>query len=72
MAEKKTTAKKAAPKKDVKELTLAEQLVAARKDLLDAQKSHKAGELVNPQVLKEYRRTIARIMTKLSAQEGGK
>ncbi len=68
MADSKST-KKATPKK---ELSLEEQLVAARQDLLDAQKSHRAGELVNPRVLNEYRKNIARIKTKLNAQEGGK
>lgn len=71
MAEKST--KKAAPKKaEVVELTLAEQLVAKRTDLLDARKSLAAGELVNPQVIAAYRKDIARLLTKINAQEGGK
>jgi len=56
----KTTAKKA-------EKTLQEQLINARKDLLDAQKSHRSGELVNPRVLGSYRKNIAKIMTKINA-----
>ncbi len=71
MAEKST--KKAAPKKaEIVELTVAEQLAAKRTDLLEARKSLAAGELVNPQVISEYRKDIARLLTKINAQEGGK
>lgn len=70
MAEKKTAAtKKAAPKKAEK--TLQEQLAEARKDLLEAKKSHRAGELVNPRVLGSYRKKIATILTKLNAEKEG-
>lgn len=72
MADVKTT-KKAAPKKAEKvELTLSEQLAAKRADLLEARKSLHGGELVNPQVIKSYRKEIARLLTKINAQEGGK
>ena len=65
MAEAKTT--KAAPKK---ELTPAEQLVAKRNDLLEARKSHAAGELVNPRVITTLRKDIARLLTTINAKEG--
>jgi ribosomal protein L29 len=70
MAEKKTTAKKVAPKKV--ELSLEEQLVALRADLLEYKKSHAAGELVNPRVLTKNRKDIARVMTKLNAKKEAK
>lgn len=68
MADKPT---KKTPAKKV-EKTLKEQLADVRKDLLDAQKSHRSGELVNPRVIRQYRREIARIMTKISAEKEGK
>lgn len=48
-------------KKDV--TTLAKQLVDVQKDLADARRSHVAGELVNPRVLRNYRKDIARLKT---------
>ena len=72
MADVKAT-KKAAPKKAEKvELTLSEQLAVKRADLLEARKSLAGGELVNPQVISSYRKEIARLLTKINAQEGGK
>mgnify|MGYP000935048799 CR=1 FL=1 len=72
MADVKTT-KKAAPKKaEVKELSLNEQLAAKRADLLEAKKSLAAGELINPRVITTTRKEIARLLTKINAQEGGK
>lgn len=69
MAETKKTTKKAAP---VKEQSIEEQLVEARKDLWSARKSHAGGELVNPRILKKYRKEIARLMTKRNAEKGAK
>lgn len=69
MAEAKKTTKRSAPKT---EISLIEQVAQKRKDLLDAKKSHKAGELVNPRVLGEFRKDIARIMTKLNANTSPK
>ncbi len=66
MAEK--TTKKAAPKKA--ELSLSEQLAAKRADMMEAQKSHAAGELVNPRVLGSLRKDIARLLTTINAKEG--
>lgn len=68
MAEK--TTKKAPVKKAEK--SLQDQLKDARNDLLEAQKSHRSGELVNPKVLGGYRKDIARLMTKLNAEKEGK
>lgn len=68
MAEK--TTKKAPAKKTEK--SLEEQLKDARHDLLEAQKSHRSGELVNPRVLGGYRKEIARLMTKLNAGKEAK
>lgn len=62
---KKTTTKKT-------EKTLQEQLLDARKDLLEAKKSHRAGELVNPKVLGGYRKKVAQIMTKINAEKEAK
>ena len=70
MAEtKKPATKKATPKT---EQSVEEQLVAARKDLWAARKSHASGELVNPRILKKYRKDIARLLTKRNAKKGEK
>lgn len=64
-----TKAKKPAAKKAEKETkSLAEQLVAVQSDMLEAKKSHKAGELVNPRVLGGYRKQIARIKTQMKQE----
>lgn len=71
MAEKKSTTKKAniaAPKAE----TLTQQLEAKRTELRDQTKSLRAGELVNPRVVRSTRKDIARVLTKLNAQEGDK
>ncbi len=68
MAEAKTT-KKAAP---AKELSLVEQLAAKRNDLLDAKKSLASGELVNPRVIKAFRKDIARLLTQINASQEAK
>jgi len=67
MAEKST--KKAAPKA---EKTLVEQLSEKRSDLLEAKKSHAAGELINPRVLTSTRKDIARLLTKINAEKESK
>ena len=43
------------------------QLETKRTDLLDAKRSHKAGELINPRVLSATRREIAQLHTAISA-----
>jgi ribosomal protein L29 len=73
MAEDKTTAKKAPAKKTAKaELSLPEQLSVKRADLLELQKSHAAGELINPTVLRNTRKEIARLLTAIRAESLGK
>ena len=66
---KKPTAKKATPKT---EKTTQEQLAEKRADYLELQKSHAAGELVNPRALTATRKDIARLMTKLNAEKEAK
>lgn len=74
MAEKKTTktevkkmaAKVAKTTKDLRELSfkeLTDLVVIAQKDLSDARRSLAAGELVNPRVINNYRKEIARLKT---------
>lgn len=65
---KKTT--KASPKeaKEVKTLEqLNEQLAKLKADQLEALKSHKQGDLVNPHVLTITRKEIARTLTAINA-----
>lgn len=57
---------KATPKKDASVKSAAElekDLAAKQQDLIDAKRSHKAGELVNPRVLRSTRKDIARLHT---------
>ena len=65
MATKKT--KDATVVKTVEELKT--ELEAKRKDLLEARRSHASGELVNPKVLRVYRKEIARLLTQINAKE---
>lgn len=65
---KKTTSKKA-PKV---EKSLQEQLADKRSDLLEAKKSHRSGELVNPKILNVYRKDIARLLTSINQAKEGK
>ena len=54
--------------RDVKVKTRAEQmedLLKLRTDYRESRKSHQMGELVNPRVLREHRKAIARLMTQL-------
>ena len=48
---------------------LKAELQSKRNDLLEARKSHAAGELVNPKVLGVYRKDIARLLTQINAKE---
>lgn len=76
MADKKTT-KKDAKKAEVvkKQLNIAEMEVAdlesylaeMHQNLITTKQSHRSGELVNPRVLGETRKEIARIKTALRA-----
>lgn len=69
MAADKTTKKAPVKKADKVEVSLEEQLVATRSDLLEAKKSHRAGELVNPRVITSYRKDVARILTQINAEK---
>ena len=66
MAEAKKTAK-AAVVKTVDDLKKA--LAEKRHDLLQAKRSHAAGELVNPKALRSLRKDIARLLTQLNEKE---
>ena len=66
MADVKKTAK-AAVVKTVDDLKKA--LAEKRHDLLQAKRSHAAGELVNPKALRSLRKDIARLLTQLNEKE---
>ena len=44
-------------------------LKTKQKDLFEAIRSHRSGELVNPKVINKYRKDIARVLTKLREAE---
>ncbi len=67
MADAKKTAKKADVVKTIDELRA--ELAAKQQDLNDSRRSHKAGELVNPRVLGQIRKEIARLHTAIRAAE---
>ena len=66
MAEAKKTAK-AAVVKTVDDLK--KELAEKRNDLLQAKRSHAAGELVNPKALRSLRKDIARLLTQTNEKE---
>jgi ribosomal protein L29 len=66
MAEAKKTAK-AAVVKTVDDLK--KKLAEKRNDLLQAKRSHAAGELVNPKALRSLRKDIARLLTQINEKE---
>ena len=68
MADKKTTSKTTTKKV---ELSLGEQLIEKRKELVEAKRGHAAGELQNPRALSKVRKDIARIMTEINAKKKG-
>ena len=67
MADAKKTAKKADVVLTVDELK--KQLAEKRKDLVEAKRSHAAGELVNPKALPIIRKDIARLLTQINEKE---
>ncbi|MBB1563622.1 50S ribosomal protein L29 [Candidatus Saccharibacteria bacterium] len=67
MADTKKTAKKADVVKTIDELRA--ELATKQQDLNDSRRSHKAGELVNPRVLGQIRKEIARLHTAIHAAE---
>ena len=56
--------KKAAVVKTVDDLK--KELAEKRNDLLQAKRSHAAGELVNPKALRSLRKEIARLLTQIN------
>lgn len=67
MADAKKPAKKADVVLTVEELK--KQLSEKRADLIEAKRSHAAGELVNPKALRAYRKDIARLLTQINEKE---
>lgn len=72
MADKKiakapATAKKATEVKTIEQLR--QDLAAKQQDLLEAKRSHQAGDLVNPRILTVTRKEIARLHTAIRAAE---
>ena len=66
MAEARKTAK-AAVVKTVDDLK--KEVAEKRYDLLQAKRSHAAGELVNPKALRSLRKDIARLLTQINEKE---
>lgn len=64
MANAKKTAKTDAPKSLE---ALHAEVAAKRKDLMESTRSHRAGELINPRVLGQIRKEIARLETAIRA-----
>lgn len=58
---------KAAVVKTVEDLK--KELAEKRHDLLQAKRSHAAGELVNPKALRSLRKDIARLLTQINEKE---
>ncbi len=70
MAADKTTKKAVKPAKEVKSLAdLQKDLLAKQQDILAARQGHRAGELVNPRVITQTRKEIARLKTAIRAEE---
>ena len=67
MADTKKTAKKADVVKTIDELRA--ELATKQQDLNDSRRSHKAGELVNPRILRQISKEIARLHTAIHAAE---
>ena len=66
MAEAKKTVK-AAVVKTIDDLK--KELTEKRNDLIQAKRSHAAGELVNPKALRSLRKDIARLLTQINEKE---
>ena len=67
MADTKKTVKAVAAPKSLEELRT--EVVAKRADQMNSVRSHRAGELVNPRVLGQTRKEIARLETAIRAAE---
>lgn len=68
---KKPAVKKAAkPAAEVKSVAeLQKDLATKRGEYIDAKRSHRAGELVNPRVITATRKEIARLLTAITVAE---
>ena len=65
-----TDAKKTAKAAVVKTVDdLKKEVAEKRNDLLQAKRSHAAGELVNPKALRSLRKDIARLLTQINEKE---
>ncbi len=62
---KQTTKKDQANYAELDQKALDKALAQKQQDLIEAKKSHKSGELINPRVLSATRKDIARIKTAL-------
>ena len=51
---------------------LKKELAEKRNDLLQAKRSHAAGELVNPKALRSLRKEIARLLTQINSTKESK
>lgn len=51
---------------------LKKELAEKRNDLLQAKRSHAAGELVNPKALRSLRKEIARLLTQINNKKESK
>lgn len=70
MAADKTTKKAVKAASEVKSLAdLQKDLLAKQQDILAARQGHRAGELVNPRVITQTRKEIARLKTAIRAEE---
>ncbi len=68
MADAKKTTKKVVDATEVKSVeSLRKDLAVKRQDLMDSTRSHRAGELINPRVLGQTRKEIARLETAIRA-----
>ena len=56
-------------KKELSIEDLEKTVAEKRSDLLEARRSNKAGELVNPRAIREYRKEIARLMTQINERK---
>ena len=69
MAEAKKTTKKVVKTVEVKSLAqLIEDLKKIEAELVEARKSHRSGELVNPHVLTVKRKEVARLKTAITRE----
>jgi len=61
-----------AEKSATKQLSVQDQLVQRRSELLELRKSHASGELVNPRAITLAKKDIARLLTQINAEKEAK